>query len=89
MMIHKISHTVDYNQWLILLDTELGVKKLEDSLIQNVFKKYFLMCSLQVYECFFLGREWTLGCLLYWSLKFYNNVFLLVGVTTLLTFVIF
>ena len=61
MMIHKISPTVDYNQWLKLLDTELGVKKLEDSLIQNVFKKYFLMCSLQVYECFFSRKGVGIG----------------------------
>ena len=29
------------------------------------------------------GTEGTLGCLLYLSLKFYNNVFLFVGLTTL------
>ena len=33
------------------------------------------------------GREGTLGCLLYQSLKFYNNVFLFVGLTTLGTFI--
>ena len=34
-------------------------------------------------------REGTMGCLLHWSPRFYSNVFLLVGLTTLGTSVNF
>ena len=34
-------------------------------------------------------KDGTMGCLLHWSPKFYNNVFLFVGLTTLGTLVNF
>ena len=70
MMIHKISPTVDYNQWWIFLNTELGVKKLEDSFNEMFLKiffnglitsankkvKLYYCFAFSNYECFFLVR---------------------------------
>ena len=45
--------------------------------------------SWQVEVLNFPGREGTLGCLLNWSPKFYNNIFLFVGLTLFGTFIKF
>ena len=41
------------------------------------------------YGLLYLRREGTLGCLLHFSPKFYNNVFLFVSLTTLGAFIEF